>query len=199
MVNARSGDYYNHYKLDEQSKEKYNIDEDKPYFYINGHPFEISTGAESKSEINIVKNKMYVHGKAWGYTDMQWTNFSGETLTIEVYSRTYERYKGDKVQPDQGGLPDNEIYPEDEKGIKLTPHGALKYWAQTFVTCKILTNLDAFESGDYKIDEFSQTNPDADFIVTKLTLMQYEKPGLEAQTYSQAGMINTEDTSELSA
>lgn len=181
----------NHYSLDKQSYSRFGL-LDEPYFYINGHNFRVGTNAESKSEINIVKNKMYVPGKSWGYTDMQWTNFSGETLTIEVYSRTWEEYKGDPVQPDNGGIPN--FY-----NRKVTPHAVLKYWAQNFTTCHVETNLQAFEPGDYKIDEFSQSNPDSDFIVTKLTLVQYEKPNEIEQTYNQAVVNNAGDTSSLNA
>lgn len=184
----------NNYSLDKHSYDVLSLDE-KPYFYINGHEFNVSTKAESKSEINIVKNKMYVPGKNWGYTDMQWTNFSGESLSLEIYSRINDKYTGKHVQPDNGGISD--FYTQNETG--LTPHAVLKYWAQMFVTCHVETNLHAFESGDYKIDEFSQTQPDTYFVITKLTLLQYEDNREKEQTYNQTAQLNTKDTSRLNA
>jgi len=182
---------YNFYKIDEKSYEQVGI-LDVPQFFINGYEFHVGTNAETKSEINIVKNKMYVPGKSWGYNDIQWTNFSGESLSLEIYSRTYEEYTGEETQPPNGGDPT--FY-----RTKRTPHAVLKYWAQTFVTCHIETNLHAFESGDYKIEEFSQTQPDADFVITKLSFIQYERPGEMEQTYNTAIDSNVTDTSQFTA
>ncbi len=186
------GPDYNKYALDNTSYQSYAIDEHKPCFYINGHNFQIGTNAESKPEINLVENKMFVAGKSWGYTDIQWTNFSGTTLDIEVYSRTYELYRGDPVQPANGGI-------SDFYSVGKTPHAVLKYWAETFTVCHIETNLHAFEPGDYVIKDISQRNPDADFVVTKLTLIQYERPGEIEQTYHTNLTITPKSTAYLTA
>ena len=153
-----------------------NIEYEEPYFYINGYDFKISVNAEAESELNIVKNKMYVAGKRWGYTDMQWTNFTGEKITAEIYSRATDEYTGDMKQPDNGGI-DNFF------NTKRTPHAVLKYWAQTFTKCYIYTNIQSFESGLYIIDSLSQSSPHHNFIVTKLSFQQYEKGDDIDQTY----------------
>lgn len=153
-----------------------NIVEGEPYFWINHYDFKVSTSAEAKSELNLVKNKMYVAGKQWGYTDIQWTNFTGETIDVEIYSRATDKYTGEEAQPRNGGLPD--FYKTDR-----TPHAVLKYWAQTFVPCKIVTNIQAFESGTYVIDEISQTSPHHNFIITKCSFIQYEPSDEIVQTY----------------
>lgn len=163
----------------------------KPYFYINGYNFKIGTDTKSKSGINLIKNKMYVPGKNWGYTDIQWTNFSGEELTLNIFSRIYDEYTGDPAQPLNGGI--STFYDE-----KRTPHAVLKYWAQNFVPCVIKTNLQAYESGTYVIDEIAQHNPHYDFIVTSLTLLQFERPGEIEQTYWTAEKIS-ESTASMNA
>ena len=127
---------------------------------------------------------MYVPGKNWGYTDIQWTNFSGETTDLETYSRNTDKYLGEPVHPDNGGIVD--FY-----NTTRTPHAVLKYWAQNFVRCVVKTNLQAFESGTYVIDTFNQSNPHSDFVITQFTLIQYEKPGEIEQTYWQT--IEEED------
>lgn len=166
---------------------------EKPYFYINGHDFHVDTSAESTSEINLIKNKMFVAGKNYGYTDIQWTNFSGETLDVEIYSRINETYNGDPAQPANGGL--YEFY-----NTSRTPHGVLKYWGQNFVPCIIKTNLHAFESGTYVIDELKQSNPHSDFVVSKIKFVQYEKPSEMVQTYwREDGLSNNVSTHNLTA
>lgn len=184
----------NNYQLDDNSYDKYGLD-NRPYFKINGHNFNVSTNASSKSEINLVKNKMYVPGKSWGYTDIQWTNFTGATITCEIYSRVTDKYLGKHAQPDQGGIEDFYTRSNGE----ITPHGVLKYWAETFVTCEIDTNLHVFESGKYKIDELSQSQPDTYFVVSKVTFIQYEQPDEIEQTYNTTAAINTENTSHMNA
>lgn len=163
------------YREQEQILED-NIVDTSPHFYINGYNFNVSVNAEAESELNIVKNKMYVAGKRWGYTDMQWTNFTGEKITCEIYSRATDEYTGDMKQPDNGGI-DNFF------NTKRTPHAVLKYWAQTFTKCYIQTNIQSFESGLYIIDSISQSSPHHNFIVTKLTFQQYERTNDVSQTY----------------
>lgn len=192
MIGNRYNTTSNTYYLDKESSKQGSVEDNTPYFYINGYNFRVGTNAQSKSEINLVKNKMYVPGSNWGYTDIQWTNFTGEELTIEVYSRVTDVYYGEHSQPANGGNLD--FY-----NVTRTPHAVLKYWAQTFVICHVETNLHAFESADYVIDEFSQTNPDADFVVTKLTLLQYEKPGDIEQTFHQELGVVNKDTSYINA
>lgn len=153
-----------------------NIVDSDPHFFINGYNFKVSTDAEAKSELNLVKNKMYVAGKQWGYTDIQWTNFTGETIDVDIYSRATDIYTGEKAQPNNGGI-------SDFYNVDRTPHAVLKYWAQTFVPCKIVTNIQAFESATYVIDEISQKSPHHNFIVTKVSFIQYEKYGEIEQTY----------------
>lgn len=168
---------------------------EEPYFYINGHNFNVSIDAESTSEINLIKTKMFVAGKNWGYTDIQWTNFTGETIKCKIYSRTHDDpYTGEHVQPTENG-----IYGFYNDSANLTPHGVLKYWAQNFVPCEVVTNIHSFESGTYVIDEFSQTNPSTDFVATNITLLQYEKPGEIEQTYWTTTGSETRDTTELTA
>lgn len=186
------GPNYDKYILDQTSNLKYAIDEVDPHFYINGHEFNVSTNAESKPEINLVENKMFVPGKSWGYTDIQWTNFSGTTLDLEIFSRTYDEYKGDPVQPANGGI--SSFYDS-----KKTPHAVLKYWAETFTVCHIETNIHAFEPGDYVIKDISQKSPTADFVVTKLTMIQYERPGETAQTYHTSLTVNPKNTAYMNA
>lgn len=147
-----------------------------PYFNINGYDFNIEKDAESKSELNIVKTQMYVSTSNWGYNDIQFVNFTGEEIELEIYSRVTDTYTGNAVQPEGGG--NDSFYSSDR-----TPHAVLKYWAQTGCTCVVDTNLQAYESGDYIITEFSQSSPEHDFIVTELTLTQYEEPGEISQTY----------------
>jgi len=165
----------------------------KPYFYINGHDFPINMSADSESTINLIKNKMYVAGKNWGYTDIQWTNFTGEEITLETYSRNTDVYQGEPAQPNNGGIYD--FYNESR-----TPHAVLKYWAQNFVQCIVKTNLEAFENGTYVIDTFKQSNPSDDFVTTQFTLIQYEKPGEIEQTYWKPEDIDVlRSTAQLSA
>ena len=166
---------------------------EKPYFYINGHDFRVGINAESTSSINLIKNKMFVAGKNYGYTDIQWTNFSGEELDVEIYSRVTDIYQGDHAQPDNGGL--YEFY-----DTPRTPHGVLKYWGQNFVPCIIKTNLHAFESGTYVIDELRQSNPHSDFVTSKIKFIQYEKPTEIVQTYWKSdGIANNPSTHNLTA
>ena len=147
-----------------------------PYFIINGYDFKIDTDAVSESELNLIKNRMFVSNKAWGYNDIQWTNFSGENIDLTVYSRRSDKYTGDKAQPEDGGISD---FYETER----TPHAVLKYWSQNFVVCTVKTNLQSFENGNYVIDTFKQSSPTFDFIVTDMTLVQYEQPSEVNQSY----------------
>lgn len=169
----------------------------KPYFYINGHLFNVSVDSEATSEIKLVKTRMFVSKKSWGYNDIQWTNFTGETLDLTIYSREYDDvYTGEETQPDWGGITD--FYK-----TKRTPHAVLKYWAQNFVPCVVKTNIQSFESGTYVIDEFGQSNPSNYFVETKLKLVQYEKPEEVTQTYWKSEETKTStkntDTSKLTA
>lgn len=147
------------------------------YFYMNGHNFIIETDAESTSELNIKENTMFVPSESYGYTDLQWCNFTGEELPLVVYSRITDEYTGDKVQPTDG-TGDENFY----NGI-LTPHSVLKYWAQKGIPVKVRTNIESLENGTYLIMEHSQSNPTFDWVVTNLTLKQYEKPEDVIQTY----------------
>ncbi|WP_455644826.1 peptidoglycan-binding domain-containing protein [Methanosphaera sp.] len=152
------------------------ISNNEPYFYINGYKFRIGVEAKSTSDLNIKENKMYVAKESWGYTDLQWSNFVGEELPIEIYSRVTEIYSGDTAQPDWGGI--STFY-----NTPRTPHAVLKYWAQIGCPCNVVTNLEAYESGQYLITSFSQENQTYDVIKTELTLKQYEKPESVVQTY----------------
>lgn len=147
-----------------------------PYFAINGYEFRIKKDTESKSELNIVKTKMYVPTTSWGYNQIDFVNFTGEEIDLEIYSRVTEKYTGDKVQPETGAL--QGFYSNNP-----TPHATLKYWAQCGVVCTVLTNLQAYESGDYIITDFSQSSPEFDTVTTKLTLSQYEDTSDIQQTF----------------
>ena len=146
------------------------------YFKINGHPFRIGLDAKTTSDLNIKQNKMFVAKESWGYTDLQWSNFTGEELQLDIYTRITESYTGDPVQPSWGGV--KSFY-----NTTRTPHSVLKYWAQEGCPCNVLTNLQSYESGVYMITEFSQSSPTYDIVHTELTLRQYEKPENITQTY----------------
>ena len=168
----------------------------QPYFYINGHDFQIEYDAEAESDLGIVTNDMFVSADSYGYKDIQWTNFTGETLPIDVYSRINEKYVGDPEQPnDHTG--DETFY-----NIPRTPHAVLKYWAQRGVPCKVKTNLEAYESGTYIIKEIQYSNLSFTLIKTHLDLIQYENPDEIEQTYwspTQNTQINTTANRHLSA
>ncbi|WP_292474174.1 peptidoglycan-binding domain-containing protein [Methanosphaera sp.] len=149
----------------------------KPYFYINGHDFPIEYEAESESKLGIVENEMFVSADSYGYTDIQWTNFTGEELPIDVYTRITDTYLGLPVQPnDHSG--DETFY-----NTPKTPHAVLKYWSQRGVPCNVKTNLEAYESGTYIIKAINQSNISFSLIKTHLELTQYEKPDEIEQTY----------------
>lgn len=149
-----------------------------PYFYINGHDFRISVDSTSESELNLVKTKMYVPDSAWGYNDIQFTNFSGDIQTLTAFSRITETYIGEEAQPEESGQGIADFY-----NTPRTPHAVLKYWAENFVPCNVKTNLQSFENGKYVIETFKQRNPTFDFVVTDFTLAQYETPSELKQTY----------------
>lgn len=168
----------------------------KPYFYINGHLFHVRTDSESESEIQLNKTKMYVPSTNYGYTDIQWNNFTGETIDLTIYSTTDEVYSGDHVQPPDG------TGAKDFYKTPRTPHAVLKYWAQFGIVCTVKTNIQAHESGNYLIDDgITQSSPQPNFIITKLKLIQYEKPEEMIQTYWKPNQTatNNKNTSQLSA
>ena len=165
----------------------------KPEFKINGYDFRVDTDIESESEINLVKTKMYVPNKAWGYNDIQWTNFTGESIELTIYSRITDKYTGEEAQPKDVNMGIKDFYKKTR-----TPHAVLKYWAQNFVKCELKTDLQAYENGTYVIESFKQSNPTYDFVVTDLTLIQYEEPSeINQSYYSPAPYIV--DTSLLAA
>lgn len=166
----------------------------KPYFIINGHDFKLNLDAESTSELNLVKTKMYSPESMWGYNDIQFTNFTGETIDGIIYSRTTDVYTGDEAQPTVEARAITDFYK-----TKRTPHGVLKYWAQNFVPCEIVTDLQAFNNGTYVIEEIHQKNLEMDFVQTTLTFAMYEKPSEMNQVYWSAVEYHDVQTIELSS
>lgn len=149
----------------------------RAYFYINGHPFKISKDAESESELNIHETKMFVSKESWGYTYLQWANFTGQNLTLKIFNNINESYKGEAVQPDDGsGI--NDFY-----NTSRTPNAVLKYWAEKFVPCKVVTNLQSLEDGNYRIKSFKQTNPTYALVETDITLILDEQGDIASQTF----------------
>ena len=164
------------------------------YFYINGYKFNVLNDSKSDSDIDISKTKMFVSNKSYGYTDIQWNNFTGENIDLTIVSRTTEVYTGDHVQPDEGGITTFYNY-------SRTPAAVLKYWAQNFVPFNVVTNIQAHESSRYTVDEggFSQENPTPTVTLTHLKLIQYEKPYEMEQTYFQNETITKTSSVTLSA
>lgn len=163
------------------------------YFYINGYLFNVLNDSKSDSDIEISKTKMFVSNKSYGYTDIQWNNFTGENIDLTILSRTTDVYTGEHAQPAEGGIPDFYNYSH-------TPAGVLKYWAQNFVPWNIVTNIQAHESAAYVVDQdgFSQENPTPTETLTHVKLIQYEKPYEMEQTYFQNETATTNSV-ELSA
>lgn len=170
------------------------VTDDYSYFKINGYNFKISTDSSSESELNLVINRMFLPDKLWGYNDIQWTNFTGENLTLTIYSRIYDTYTGDNAQPVEESAAIKDFY-----NTPRTPHAVLKYWAQNFVPCVVMTDLQSFEDGTYVIDTFKQSNLTYDFIATDLTLKMYEKPQDQVQTYWKPKGYTLPDTSQFTA
>ena len=165
----------------------------KPYFIINGHDFKLDVDAESTSELNLVKTKMYSPESMWGYNDIQFTNFTGESIDGVIYSRTTDVYTGDEAQPEVEARAIKDFYKTPR-----TPHGVLKYWAQNFVPCKIVTDLQSFNDGTYVIEEIKQKNLELDFVKTTLTFAMYEKPSEMNQVYWSAVEYHDVNTTQLS-
>lgn len=151
-------------------------DYNNSYYYMNGYNFRVEVDAESESELNIKENKMFVASSNYGYTDLQWTNFTGEEVPLDVWSRITEVYTGERAHPKTGGDP--EFYNETK-----TPHSVLKYWAQLGVIINVKTNIESMESGTFLIKKFAQSNPTFDWVHTQMTLIQYEKPEDISQSY----------------
>ena len=150
----------------------------KPKFIINGYDFRIDVDAVAESELNLVKTKMYSPKTMWGYNDIQFTNFTGETIDAIIYSRTTDVYDGDEAQPVAEERAISGFYKTER-----TPHAVLKYWAQNFVPCKIVTDLQAFNDGTYIIESIKQKNLEVDFIQTTLEFAMYQKPSEMEQVY----------------
>lgn len=146
-------------------------DKEKSFFKINGYNFNVSVDSSVDNEINLVKNRMFVPRNMWGYNDIQWTNFSGEDMTLTIFSRIYETYTGEKTQPEEENMGISDFYDEAR-----TPHAVLKYWSQNFVPCVVVTDLQSFNNGTYVIDSLKQSNPTYDMVQSDLTLVTYENP-----------------------
>lgn len=166
----------------------------KYYFYINGYNFKVLEDSKSDSEINLDKTKMFVSNKSYGYTDIQWKNFTGETMTLKILSDITDVYTGEHTQPEEGGI--NTFY-----NYQRTPHAVLKYWAQNFVPLNVKTNLQAHESAKYVVDEngFSQEHITPSVVQTDLTLIQYERPYEMEQTYWQTAENTNKNTVKIAA
>ena len=170
----------------------------KPSFVINGYEFHLAKNATAEGELNIVETNIYTPATMYGYKDVQFTNFTGEVLECVIYSRTTEVYTGEHAQPEKESYGIADFY-----NTERTPHAVLKYWADNFVPCKIVTNLQAFNNGTYIIKSIKQENLDMDFIQTSLTFIYYYKL---KENYTQVywspwskGQFNNARTIELSA
>lgn len=171
---------------------------DKPSFVINGYEFHLAKNATAEGELNIVENNIYTPNSMYGYKDVQFNNFTGEVFDCVIYSRTTEVYTGEHAQPEKENMGIADFYNTDR-----TPHAVLKYWADNFVPCKLVTNLQAYNNGTYIIKSIKQENLELDFVQTTLTMIYYYKV---RENYTQvywspwsAGQFNNARTINLSA
>lgn len=152
---------------------------------LNNQPVHVEPGSFTiKPKMNIAQTDMYMDGEdGKSYTYFQWLNTTGLIISLTIYNNINEKYVGDTLGDAANGetKTDSSLYDTNTQ-----INEALLWWAETFTTVKLWTDLGIPNiGGNYKITQCQQTMEAENIVKTEIELQSYTQDEME-ETYYKA-------------